>query len=373
MKNGAINLKKFLALIISIFIFCQNGVLASSLYLINNPSKSTVAEIIENAFASKSYTLSKINPYYGISRKNSNKFAIVLLQEDITGLYYYFDGDTAVNNTILKGLKKKNFQYDEINTKLKDSFDNMAAEQVFGKKTEYVFNNQPSVAEHEVYEDRTNHIPAQENTESDFYPSNLPKSLYTTDDFQQNPVIYGYIGKLAAGTEIYAYLKDALNTENVKKGDVITLVVSRDLLYNGSVVAPQGSLINGKVVKSNSAGYAHRNGKISINFDTLTLPSGKVYNISTEKVDFKVESDEKQSSSVAVKMAVGAATTALMGLMFAALGSSNHVGSAMAIGAGVGAAGVGIAEAAKKGVDAEIPAYTEINLVLTKALNITKN
>lgn len=351
-------------------MFCHQC-MASQLYFISNPSKNDILKIIEYAFADKSYTLQTRLPYYGISKKYGK--AVILLEDDVKGLYYYYDGDERLNNYILKQFNKKSFSYTPVNTALKDSFDNMAQEKVFGIRKNYDFdnNNTANYQPQSTYQPQTTYQQDYQQTSRTNYqpPSNQVQAAYQQ---ASQTVLQGYIGQLAAGTEIPAYLQSSLNTETTQKGNKVVLVLSRDLMYNNTVVAPQGSLVYGTVTQARSATYAQRNGKIQIDFNTLQLPSGQTYNISTEKIDFQVEGNEGKAN-IAGKVIAGAAATALLTLAFAALGGSTHIGRATAIGAGVGAVTVGVAQAAQKGVNAEIPAYTEINLILTQPLSVKMN
>lgn len=143
----------------------------------------------------------------------------------------------------------------------------------------------------------------------------------------------------------------------------------QDLVYNGVVVFPQGSLVYGTLTKAVHASYGSRNGKVVIQFNQIVTPENKTYAISTDKVDFAVANDGKVKS-VVTSAATGAIIGALGGLLYAAL-SGGDIGKATAIGAGVGA-GTGLAGAAiEQGVDAEIPSFTELELVLTKSVNVT--
>ena len=180
----------------------------------------------------------------------------------------------------------------------------------------------------------------------------------------------GYIGKVAAGTKFNAYLRTPINTANANKGDNITAVLSQDWIYGNHTIASQGSVVYGTVTKANHATYGYRNGSVQIDFNQIVTPDGKTYNIKTEKVDFKVDSTGKLSNA-AGKIVAGAAVGTLLALLACALGSRDSVGKAVAIGAGVGAGGGIIASAAEKGIDAEIPAYTEIEITLDKALSIS--
>ena len=141
-------------------------------------------------------------------------------------------------------------------------------------------------------------------------------------------------------------------------------------MYNGQEVAPQGSLVYGSLSKARPATYGSRNGRVIINFNQLVTPDNRVYNISTEEIDFTVSNEGKIGESV--KSAAGAALAgALVGLLFGALSGSDHIGRNVAIGAGVGAGASAISSTAERGVDAEIPSFTEIEITLTQPLSVT--
>lgn len=180
----------------------------------------------------------------------------------------------------------------------------------------------------------------------------------------------GYIGKISAGTKFNVYLRTPINTASASKGDNIVAVLPQDWIYNNHVIASQGSVVYGTVSKANRASYGYRNGAVQIDFNQISTPDGKIYNIKAEKVDFKVDSTGKFLNA-AGKVVTGAVIGLLTGLIAAALGSSDSFGKAAAIGAGVGASSGVIASGMEKGIDAEIPVYTEIEIVLEKPLSIS--
>ena len=179
----------------------------------------------------------------------------------------------------------------------------------------------------------------------------------------------GSVAQIASGTTLNVYLQTAINTSTANKGDQIIAVLMKDLTYNGNVVFPQGSLIYGTLTKAVHASYGSRNGKVTINFNQIVTPENKTYNISTEKIDFNVSNDGKVTSVVS-NAAVGALVGALGGLVYAAL-SGGDLGTAAAIGAGVGAGGALVGSTVEKGVDAEIPSFTEMDITLTRPINVT--
>ena len=135
-------------------------------------------------------------------------------------------------------------------------------------------------------------------------------------------------------------------------------------------VAPQGSILYGSLIKARPATYGSRNGRVVISFTQLVTPENKVYDISTEEIDFAVSNEGKVGNSL--KSAAGAAVAgALVGLLVGALSGGENIGRNVAIGAGVGAGSSVIYTTAEKGVDAEIPSFTEIEITLTQPLNVT--
>ena len=186
----------------------------------------------------------------------------------------------------------------------------------------------------------------------------------------QKPDTYsGYIAQVSAGTKFNVYLQNAINTSVAKKGDAVSAVITDNIMYNGVDIIPQGSVVYGELSAARSATYGSRNGRVVINFNKIVTPDNNVYDISAEQIDFTVSNEGKITSS-AKSALTKAAVGALAGMLFALM-TDNNVGRSAAIGAGVGAGSSIIYSAAEKGVDAEIPSYTEIELTLTKPFNIS--
>ena len=90
----------------------------------------------------------------------------------------------------------------------------------------------------------------------------------------------GYVDKVVVGSKIKTYLQTPINTANASKGDVVKAVLTEDWMYNGHLVAPQGSVVIGTLSNAGHATYGSQNGSVSINFNQLITPENKVYNIS---------------------------------------------------------------------------------------------
>jgi hypothetical protein len=344
-------MKKILALILTILITSLNVCFAQSeLYLIRNAYTDSVKPMVTDSFNTYKYKLSKYDPYYGRSVNDSSEYAVVILQQNGANMYYYYqsNGNNKINKAILKDLKRSGYSYEEsLNTNIIEVYDRLAHDvmyNTYSSPNRYTFEDAPEP-----------NVVQLNNTTSNSYQ-------------QQNNTLRGAVAQIASGTKLNVYLQDAINTSNASKGDQVIAVLMKDIVYNGATVFPQGSLVYGTLTKAVHATYGSRNGKVVIQFNQIVTPENKTYAITTEKIDFSVTNDGKVNSYVK-NAATGAIIGALGGLLFAAL-SGNDVGPAAAIGAGVGV-GTGLAGAAiEQGVDAEIPSFTEMEIVLTRPVSV---
>lgn len=342
-------MKKIIALLLTFFFTATSNCYAfSALYYVKNIQTKDMEPIVKNGFDVNNYRLLKQNPYYGISQSSDEK-VIVIIQQSGGNMFYYYnsDDDIKINKTIQKELKRCGLVVEQsFNTSLIDIYDNLAKEVTSTTETLKTYNfEEPSPA----FEP-----PGQQGTEQ-----NTQLSVYK-----------GYVAQLASGTKIQAYLQNAINTATAAKGDQIVAVLTNPLTYNGLEVFPQGSLVYGTLSKARAASYGSRNGRVVINFNQLVTPDNKTYNIATEAIDFTVSNEGKVSESI--KSAAGAAVAgALVGLLFGALSGSDHIGRSVAIGAGVGAGSSVVYSTAERGVDAEIPSFTEIEITLTQPLGVS--
>ena len=338
-------MKKIFAIILTLFYSCSNAFALSELYYFKNVKANSINSVVKNAYNAQSYTLQKENPYYGISSKNSSDYAVVILQQSGDNLFYYYksNDNKRINKNILKTVKSSGIDYEQsFNSNLLGIFDNLANQ---------VIN--PSAATRYTFEE-----PAQSSSSS---------SSYSKKD---NSTLSGYVAQISKGTKFDVYLQNPINTSTASVGDKVVAVLTNNWIYNGYTVAPQGSLVYGELILAHPAQYGSRNGRVVIKFNQLVTPNGKAFNIATEKVDFSVDNDGKLVSSVK-NVATGAIIGALGGLLIGALAGGDHLGRSVAIGAGIGAGGAAIGSTVEKGVDAEIPSFTELELELSESLRVT--
>lgn len=275
---------------------------------------------------------------------------VVILEPTGQNLFYYIEANQkgkSFNKAFLKLLEGQQVSYQEyVGDMYLNHFAQMAQKTMTGEKKTYSFD-QP---QQPVYK--------QVQTQRPQAPSNVLK---------------GFVASVGSGSVLDVYLQNAINTATANVGDNVVGVLKTDWVVDGlHLIAPQGSVLYGNLTKAVSARHGMRNGGVVIDFNKIVTPDGKSYDLVTQPIDFDVTNEGKLKST-ASKVAVAGAVGALAGLAFALLGGGDNIGSGAAIGAGV-ASGISlISSVAEKGVDAEIPSYTELEVVVEENINVIFN
>ncbi len=344
-------MKKIFALIICFLYFISTNVCYAfnELYYLKNTTEEKINTHFKTILLDKKYSILKEDPIYALSNKNPNDYVLMMLEPCGNNLLYYFEAgeNKKLNKKILKNLDTENIFYEKsYNEVTLNRFAEIAQRTLSGETNTYSFEEpQPQKTVSQVQ------TQIQE-----------PKSPTT---------LTGFVGKVGKGVSLPVYLQDPINTATAYVGDAVIGVLQQDWrLNNNHVIAEQGSVLYGSLTKANPAKYGSRNGSVQINFYKLETPSGKSYDIKTQKIDFEVTNDGKLKRT-ATRVVGAAVAGALVGLLFALAGAGDHnYGSAAAIGAGV-SGGVALAtQVAQQGIDAEIPSYTELDVVLESDINV---
>lgn len=340
-------MRRFFVIFLSlIYLLTANATLAmaSELYFVKNSSKEQIKPVIESIFSREKFYIVKSDPYYAISAKNSNDYILIILQKSSGNYFYYHlaSKNSKINKAILNALKERNIVYEQ-------SY-NAGYISIFEKQAQKILTNTESNYSFVEPEQKNPHTVVQNQTVS-------------------KSVLKGGILKVAKGSKFNVYIETPLDTSTACVGDEVRAILTNDWVYNGMVVAPQGSVVTGNLSKARHATYGSRNGRVVFTFDKLITPDGQTMFISTDKIDFTVTNDGKLAKSLS-NVAVGAAVGALAGLLVGVLSRDANAATSALIGAGIGAGGSAIGSAAEKGVDAEIPVYTELEVVLTKPLSV---
>lgn len=341
-------MKKIIASLILLFFTATNSCYAfSELYYFKNIKTSEVEPLVKNSFGLYDYKVKKENPYYAVNELGGD-YAIVILQQSGDNMFYYYQAEKGnkPNKALLREIKRKNIVCEQsFNTGIIGVYDEIAEglKANEGNPIQYSFKDEETVT-------------IQPQQKKAYYDD---QKLYS-----------GYVAQVAAGTKFNVYLQNAINTATASEGDTVVAVVQDGLMYNNTVVIPQGSLVYGTLTKARNATYGSLNGRIVIDFNKIITPENKIYDISAETIDFSVSNEGKGKETVK-NAASTAAVGAILGLLFGLLADNGHAGRSAAIGAGIGAGSSLVYSAAEKGVDAEIPSFTELEVTLKGPLNVS--
>src|SRR5213083_1203986 len=158
-----------------------------------------------------------------------------------------------------------------------------------------------------------------------------PRSLDIDPSKVQPPVV------VPAGTVIPVTLTSRISTKNARDGDGIYGKTVFPITVNNKVVIPEGSFVRGKVTEIRRPGRVKGKGELTLNFQTLVLPSGITVPIYTSlggagerKGEATVQGDSSKGEDAKT---VG--TTAAQGALIGVIADR---GKGAVVGGGVGAA-----------------------------------
>jgi hypothetical protein len=170
----------------------------------------------------------------------------------------------------------------------------------------------------------------------------------TTTPSGQTEVAVGQQGVIPVGQELDVRLTNSLSSDTAKPEDHFEATTAVDLVQNGRVLVPAGSVVRGVVSAVSPAGRVDRKGSLTLAFDRLSA-RGREYPIrATATQVFESEGIRGEVGTVGAGAGAGAIIGGILGGLKGAL-----------IGAIVGTGGV---IAATEGKDVVLPAGTIIRL-----------
>ncbi len=206
--------------------------------------------------------------------------------------------------------------------------------------------------------ERTNYTPIKLKQET-------PINLETIT--KPNKTLTGSVIEIPEETTFYITFDSGINSGSLEKNDKLIASLTKDFIYNGSLIAPAGSLVYGNATYAKNAGYAYGSGALEIKFNQIITPDGNILEISTEKI--YIEEKNERAKKMSKNILIGALGTMVIGTIFTAIGGGDDWGRNMLIYGGLGAAGGGIRGALQRGKDVDIPDGTTIELKLSQPLN----
>lgn len=186
----------------------------------------------------------------------------------------------------------------------------------------------------------------------------------------------GRVVTVPAGESMTVVTTSAISSQNAYVGQNFSTALATDFHYNGELIAPAGSTIEGNVIEVSKAKRGSINGKMCIRFNQIVTPYGLQIPISAviktnDNSGVLVGGTKLDVAKNYGKNAViGSAAGALSGVVFGAL-ADGSVGKGAALGTAVGAGGSLVKSIADKGKDVDIPAGAAFDIILTQPITAT--
>lgn len=176
----------------------------------------------------------------------------------------------------------------------------------------------------------------------------------------------GSVMHIDKGASFTAALLSDVSSDSLINNDNITAELDTDWVYNGQLIAPEGSVLVGRAVDTRAASFAMRNGQIGLLFDEIMTPDGDVIPLKTNKV--YIVGNSSRALNVTKKVVGGAAA----GLLISAFSMMMGVDPTRAIitGASIGAGAGAVSAVTSKGEEVRVIEGSQLQIILTEPLTV---
>jgi len=164
---------------------------------------------------------------------------------------------------------------------------------------------------------------------------------------------------IADGTKIQVRLQDPLDSAINKSGDKFRTILDKDIVVDGTVVVPRGSVVDGKLTNVAQSGRVQGRAAMSMRLTSLTVRN-QTYPLETDSLSFQAESTTKKD---ATKVGIGAGLGAVIGAIAGG-------GKGAAIGAAVGGGAGGATVLATRGKEVKFDAEQAFSFVLRNSISV---
>ncbi len=363
-------MKKILCVFLFLIFGFENATAAevARLYLIENANSQQIKTLFKPAFNKIGYNLIEQNYYQIYENPAQNLYNIVVLKPNGNNCYYYYlsNENQTLNKELLEILDDYDYDYKRIrNRAFLDLFYNDA--------TEFMAKSKSGIRTvSQNHQHQTTQIPPQyekydfsDEAQQRFDNGGITKTPQQPIQITPTNVLVGSLVHIEAGTQFNAVLSSGISSESISNNDRISAQLMEDWMFNGVVIAPAGSIVNGNVIDSRPATFAMGNGRIGINFNQILTPDGKVINLSTNKV--YIVGDSSRAANIAKRVAggvLGGVAIASLALLFGA-----DVKSLIG-GAAVGGALGTVSALGTKGEDIDVPEGTNLQIMLAEPMTV---
>ena len=162
---------------------------------------------------------------------------------------------------------------------------------------------------------------------------------------------------IPAGTRVQVRMIDTVNSETSRVGDRFQASLEQDLAANGTVVAPKGANVYGRLIEAKEAGKLSGHSELRLELTGITV-NQRVLPIVTG--DYEV-AGKSRTKDTATKVGGGAAIGAIIGAIAGG-------GKGAAIGAGVGGGAGTAVQVLTQGQQVNVPSETVLDFALLQPL-----
>ena len=193
-------------------------------------------------------------------------------------------------------------------------------------------------------------------------PSTAPNSPGTTDQVgttapsQPTTVSSEKPGSIPAGQELDVRLQNALSSESATVEQRFETTTAVDLMQNGRVLVPAGSVVRGVVSDVKKAGRVERAGSLTLSFDQMVVNGREIPIRGTATQVFESGGIREEAGTAGVGAGVGGIIGGVLGGVKGAI-----------LGAVIGAGG---AIAATDGKDITLPPGSIVRVRLNSPVNV---
>ena len=216
-------------------------------------------------------------------------------------------------------------------------------------------------------------LSADTPTEGGGFPVLHSTVIHTECNPPQSPTVNtGDVRVVAPGTALDLVLATEIAAGETVEGDEFFGKISKDVLVDGRVVIPRGTVVHGVLSTLEGPKRAGRNGYINTRFDYLITPDGREVPIEGNSTtrDSKGKAAAKVVGRAAGYTAFGGVVGTVMVLKYGGLAVAASNGSALAGGAAIGgAAGLTIAML-MKGKSVMLQPGAEMHVKLSEPLKL---
>ncbi len=419
-------MKKCLIILIIIFTTCAKSFAAdvSKLYRVKNSSLAEIEKILQPYFNKNFPNTIKQQNSYIIENKGKNNYHVIILSNKDKDSYFYYmsnNEDESLRKKLVETLKNndfklktihdsslKSFFYGEaytalshsntIHTRTNSERTQPISEQVINAKSiEYDFSDEAQARFNEQQFTPPQNFVRLNSTEQNISqsqpltltqtPTNMPQagirlpkiessnSIYQTgygnfsnssNQYNLPNTLSGSIVYIQGGTTLTAALLSDISSDSLANNDNISAELDTDWVYNGQLIAPEGSILSGHATETEAASFAMKNGRIGLLFNEIMTPDGNIIPLKTNMV--YIVGNSSRALNVTKRIVGGAATGLLISAVYLLMGGdpTRAIVTGVSIGAGAGA----ISAISSKGEEIRVIEGSQLEIMLTEPITV---